>query len=102
MHLAYGQIMKRKNIQFDTQCLLVTGAAGFIGARVAALLAERGEEVLGIDNINDYYDTRLKYGRLRECGIEIEDDEMAFCKMYQSVKYPCLRFMRMSIEENSC
>lgn len=79
--------------------ILITGAAGFIGARVAALLAERGEEVLGIDNINDYYDTRLKYGRLRECGIEIENDEMAFCKMYQSVKYPGLRFMRMSIEE---
>ncbi|MCR5444425.1 MAG: NAD-dependent epimerase/dehydratase family protein [Bacteroidales bacterium] len=79
--------------------ILVTGAAGFIGARLALMLAKRGDEVLGIDNINDYYDVRLKYGRLRECGIESDVDDMAFCKMYQSTKYPSLRFMRMSIEE---
>ena len=79
--------------------ILVTGAAGFIGARLALLLAERGDEVLGIDNINDYYDVKLKYGRLRECGIETETVEMDFCRMYHSAKYPGLRFMRMSIEE---
>ena len=44
--------------------VLVTGAAGFIGAGVSRYLAERGEEVVGIDNINDYYDVNLKYGRL--------------------------------------
>ena len=79
--------------------ILVTGAVGFIGARLALMLAQRGDEVLGIDNINDYYDVRLKYGRLRECGIATESDEMAFCRMCQSTKYPNLRFMRMSIEE---
>ena len=36
--------------------ILVTGAAGFIGSKIAHLLAERGDEVVGIDNINDYYD----------------------------------------------
>ncbi|MDE5658415.1 MAG: NAD-dependent epimerase/dehydratase family protein, partial [Muribaculaceae bacterium] len=45
--------------------ILVTGAAGFIGSRLMMLLAERGDSVVGIDNINDYYDVRLKYGRLR-------------------------------------
>lgn len=44
--------------------ILVTGAAGFIGSRVAAMLAERGDNVTGLDNINDYYDPRLKHVRL--------------------------------------
>jgi UDP-glucuronate 4-epimerase len=44
--------------------LLVTGAAGFIGSHVSRALAARGDKVIGIDNINDYYDTSLKYARL--------------------------------------
>lgn len=44
--------------------VLVTGAAGFIGMHVARLLLERGDEVVGIDNLNDYYDPRLKAARL--------------------------------------
>src|ERR1044071_7388683 len=43
---------------------LVTGAAGFIGMHVALRLVERGDEVVGIDNLNDYYDVRLKEDRL--------------------------------------
>lgn len=50
--------------------ILVTGAAGFIGSRLMARLAERGDEVVGLDNINDYYDVRLKYGRLKENGFD--------------------------------
>lgn len=46
--------------------ILLTGCAGFIGARVSALLLERGEEVVGVDNLNDYYDIRLKQHRLEE------------------------------------
>ena len=45
--------------------ILVTGAAGFIGMHVARLLLERGDEVVGIDNLNDYYDPRLKAARLK-------------------------------------
>ncbi|MFA6433619.1 MAG: SDR family NAD(P)-dependent oxidoreductase [Elusimicrobiales bacterium] len=45
--------------------ILVTGAAGFIGARVAAKLLERGVEVAAIDNLNDYYDVRVKQYRLK-------------------------------------
>ena len=46
--------------------ILVTGVAGFIGFHVARALLARGERVVGIDNINDYYDTRLKEARLAE------------------------------------
>ncbi len=45
---------------------LITGAAGFIGFHVAKALLERGDQVVGIDNINDYYDVRLKESRLDE------------------------------------
>ena len=45
--------------------VLVTGAAGFIGSKISFMLASRGDEVVGLDNINDYYDVRLKAGRLR-------------------------------------
>jgi UDP-glucuronate 4-epimerase len=44
--------------------VLVTGAAGFIGAATSRVLLERGDEVVGIDNLNDYYDPRLKQARL--------------------------------------
>jgi len=44
--------------------VIVTGAAGFIGSRVSEMLVEDGYEVVGIDNINDYYDTKLKLWRL--------------------------------------
>lgn len=44
--------------------VLVTGAAGFIGMHVARQLLERGDEVVGIDNLNDYYDPQLKLARL--------------------------------------
>lgn len=53
--------------------ILITGAAGFIGSRLACHLAQRGDEVVGIDNINTYYDPNLKYARLREFyGIEAD------------------------------
>lgn len=44
---------------------LVTGAAGFIGARVVGMLLDRGDQVSGIDNLNDAYDVRVKHWRLR-------------------------------------
>src|SRR6185436_5914243 len=46
--------------------ILVTGAAGFIGFHVARRLLQNGREVIGLDNVNDYYDPRLKEARLAE------------------------------------
>jgi UDP-glucuronate 4-epimerase len=46
--------------------VLVTGAAGFIGMHVSKILLERGDDVVGIDNLNDYYDTGLKHARLEQ------------------------------------
>lgn len=45
--------------------ILITGAAGFIGSKLAYELAKRGDEVIGIDNLNTYYDPNLKYARLK-------------------------------------
>ena len=52
--------------------ILVTGVAGFIGAFVCKVLLDRGHQVVGIDNLNNYYDVNLKYGRLAFLGIEKE------------------------------
>lgn len=53
--------------------ILVTGAAGFIGMHVARRLCKEGHDVTGLDNINGYYDTSLKYRRLSSLGITRED-----------------------------
>ena len=46
--------------------IIVTGAAGFIGMHVAKKLLDRGDEILGIDNLNRYYDIKLKTDRIKQ------------------------------------
>ena len=82
--------------------ILLTGIAGFIGSRVAQMLAQRGDTIIGVDNINDYYDVRLKYARLRELlGVSSNEDELAFCEEYQSSSFNNLTFIRLSIDDKS-
>ena len=57
--------------------VLVTGAAGFIGSKLMYTLRERGDEVVGVDNYNDYYDVRLKEGRCKAFGLEVRKMDIA-------------------------
>lgn len=77
--------------------ILVTGTAGFIGFHLAEKLLERGDEVMGIDSINDYYDPKLKYARLAESGICAGPE--VWGREIQSTKYPGYRFLRMKLED---
>jgi len=56
--------------------ILVTGAAGFIGMFLVKRLLDRGDTVVGVDNLNDYYDPKLKLGRLNELGIHLENTDI--------------------------
>ena len=78
--------------------ILVTGAAGFIGSRVAQMLAQRGDAVVGVDNINDYYDVHLKYARLHEL-LGVNAERVNKLTMYSSTVYPNLRFVKFSIDD---
>ncbi len=80
--------------------ILVTGAAGFIGSKLAQKLAERGYLVVGIDNINDYYDVKLKYTRLNELlGINSDKNEIKFGEECISTRFGNFKFIRMSIDD---
>lgn len=77
--------------------VLVTGAAGFIGFHVVHRLLERGDEVVGLDDLNDYYAVQLKRDRLACAGIVAE--EMAYNQPVPSAKYPLYRFVRLKLED---
>ena len=77
--------------------ILVTGSAGFIGFHLSKRLIERGDEVVGLDCINDYYDINLKFARLELVGID--GKSIQFNEMVQSYKFPNYRFIRMKLED---
>ena len=52
------------NVELKNKTVLVTGAAGFIGANLCRVLFNEGAKVIGLDNMNDYYDVSLKASRL--------------------------------------
>lgn len=79
--------------------ILVTGAAGFIGSHLCWKLLGRGDEVFGIDNLNDYYPVSLKYARLREGGIL--ESEIVQGHKVKSAKYGNFRFQRLDISDKS-
>ena len=77
--------------------ILVTGAAGFIGSNVCKCLLGRGDEVVGLDNLNDYYDVNLKYGRLGTLGIS--KDDINWYKFVVSSENFSFRFVCMNLED---
>lgn len=80
--------------------ILITGAAGFIGSKLMYELAKRGDDVVGIDSINDYYDVRLKYGRLGNCGFLREHVEREGA-IVKSQTFDNCRFMRLNITDKT-
>lgn len=77
--------------------ILVTGAAGFIGFHVVKSLLAKGHTVVGLDNINDYYNVQLKYDRLSQLGIPLPAAK-EFNALTQSDDYS-FSFIRIAIED---
>jgi len=78
--------------------ILITGTAGFIGSQLALKLIARGDEVIGLDNINDYYDPCVKYGRLACAGIEKEAIHYNQC--ITSSLHVNYRFIKLNLEDD--
>jgi UDP-glucuronate 4-epimerase len=79
--------------------ILVTGAAGFIGFHLSKSLLANGHEVVGIDNINDYYDVELKYDRLKELGVQKENTKIFLNKVKSGIYSDRFCFVRMNLED---
>ncbi|MET6991002.1 NAD-dependent epimerase [Sediminicola arcticus] len=79
--------------------ILVTGAAGFIGFYVSKLLTSKGHFVVGLDNINDYYDTELKYARLQQLGISKEKGTIFNSISKSETMGNAFQFIRMNLED---
>jgi UDP-glucuronate 4-epimerase len=77
--------------------ILVTGTAGFIGFHLANKLIREGHEVIGLDNINDYYDVTLKYSRLQASGIP--KSGIVYGTMVTSTSLPSYRFIQLNLED---
>ena len=78
--------------------ILVTGAAGFIGFHVANRLLARGDVVVGLDSINDYYDVWVKYGRLAQAGISKENIKPS--QLIQSSCHENYQFIQLDLVQN--
>lgn len=79
--------------------ILVTGSAGFIGFHVARTLLNKGHQVVGIDNINQYYDIELKFARLNELGISKDNASRFNVSCTGELYGEQFKFIRMGIEE---
>ena len=77
--------------------VLITGTAGFIGFHLVTKLAKIGFDIVGLDNINDYYNVNLKYARLSEHGINI--DEIQYGNLVQSRSINNYRFIKLNLED---
>ena len=77
--------------------ILLTGAAGFIGFHTAQALLKRGDTVLGLDVVNDYYDPQLKYDRLSRLGVEKEI--IQYGKAVESRTHANFRFIKLALED---
>lgn len=79
----------------NNKTILITGIAGFIGFSLAKKIALEGYNIIGIDNLNSYYDVNLKYARLKELGFNFPNDE----EIGTSDLLPNIKFIKISIED---
>ena len=79
--------MSQVSSQLSSRPILVTGAAGFIGSALCERLLQRGDRVIGIDNLNDYYDPALKQARLARIETQAAPEAGAW------------RFQRLALEQ---
>lgn len=79
--------------------ILLTGAAGFIGAATAKKLLSQGLIVVGIDNVNDYYDPALKFDRLKSLGIGPDSKE--WNRPVGSSLWPNFTFIRIDLNDKN-
>ena len=77
--------------------VLLTGSAGFIGYHVFKRLQKAGVDVLGVDNLNNYYDVNLKLGRLKDCGFDLEG--IAYGRVVASPQGG--RFLQLNLEDRA-
>jgi len=83
----------------NKKTILVTGAAGFIGYHLCESLLNQGHRVIGLDNLNDYYDVNLKYDRLKELGVFRFDTER-FGSLATSTSFgDQFQFIRLNLED---
>ena len=78
---------------------LITGVAGFIGFHVCKRLLDENTdiEVVGLDNLNSYYDVNLKFGRLQELGI---DNHIEINKYKESLIIDRFKFIQMDLSDS--
>ena len=77
--------------------ILITGTAGFIGMHLAQKLLDRGDEVVGLDSLNDYYDVNLKHNRLKKMGIDPE--KLSYGQIIQSNTFSNHQFIQLKLED---
>ncbi|WP_029036022.1 NAD-dependent epimerase [Salinimicrobium xinjiangense] len=82
----------------DRRKILVTGSAGFIGFHLSKILVEEGYQVVGLDNLNNYYDPQLKIDRLLELGIPSKKVS-EYNKLIRSGKFENFGFIKLDLED---